>query len=106
MFRYIIIIWNVNNASDCDAASGMRRRMTGFSDQVGDPALDRPGMYVACVDQEFSSDAAIPIDDCRGVILGTIFRSTGTPSFESPRPRFDILSPITRRQLSGQRADR
>src|ERR1700688_1530617 len=83
MFRYIIIVWNVNSASDCDAVGNIRRRIRSFPVNWRS-ALDRPGMYVACVDGEFSSDAAILIDDCRGVILGTIFR---TPELGySPQP--------------------
>jgi asparagine synthase (glutamine-hydrolysing) len=74
MFRYIIIIWNVNNASECDAVSDLRRRLQGFPTNWRS-ALDHRGMYVACVDRESSSDAAVLIGDCRGVILGTMFRS-------------------------------
>ena len=85
MFRYIIIIWNVNDASECDAASDMRRRIRGFP--IGwRSALDHPGMYVARVDRESSSDAAVSIADNRGVILGTIFRSSGSSDSNQPTP--------------------
>jgi asparagine synthase (glutamine-hydrolysing) len=86
MFRYIVIAWNVKSASDSDAASRLRRRMQGSSVSNWRPALDRPGMYAACIDQEFGSDAAIPIGDCRGVILGTIFRSPGSCYSDQPTP--------------------
>jgi asparagine synthase (glutamine-hydrolysing) len=91
MFRYIIIIWNVKNTSDCDAVSNMRSRIRSSS-AGWRSALDRPGMYVACIDQGFSSDAAILIGDCRGVILGTIFRSPGTCYSDRPTP-IRFLSP-------------
>jgi asparagine synthase (glutamine-hydrolysing) len=83
MFRYIIIIWNVNDASDCDAVSDIRRRIQRSAVDWR-PALDRPGMYVACVDRQFSLGAAILVDDGRGVILGTLFRSTGTSCSSQP----------------------
>ncbi len=85
MFRYIIVIWNVNDASECDAASDMRRRIRGLPIHWRS-VLDRPGMYVACVDRDSSSDAAIPIADCRGVILGKIFRSPEHGSSIPPKP--------------------
>jgi asparagine synthase (glutamine-hydrolysing) len=90
MVRYVIVIWNANNASDRDAVSNIRRRMRN-SPVNWQPALDRPGMYVACVDQEFSSDAAILIDDCGGVILGTLFQSPG-PSYASQPTPIRLLS--------------
>jgi asparagine synthase (glutamine-hydrolysing) len=74
MFRYIIIVWDINNASDCDTVSNIRRRMRTLPVNWR-LALDQSGMYVAYVDREVSSDTAILIDDCRGAILGTIFRS-------------------------------
>ncbi len=83
MFRYIIIIWNVNDASDCDAVSNIRRRVQRSAVDWR-PALDRPGMYVACVDRQFSSGAAILVDDWRGVILGTLFRSPGNSCSSRP----------------------
>jgi asparagine synthase (glutamine-hydrolysing) len=83
MFRYIIIVWNVDNASDCDAVSGIRRRIHR-STVDWRSAMDRPGMYVACVDRQFSSGAAIPVDDWRGVILGTLFRSPGNSRSNRP----------------------
>jgi asparagine synthase (glutamine-hydrolysing) len=85
VFRYIIIIWNVNNASECDAVSDMRRRIRGIPINWRS-ALDRPGMYVACVDRESSSDAAVPIADNRGVILGTVFRSPEHGFSITPKP--------------------
>jgi asparagine synthase (glutamine-hydrolysing) len=81
MFRYIIIIWSAKNASDCDAVSNIRCRMES-SPLNWRCALDRPGIYVAYIDQGLSSDTAIVVDDHRGVILGTIFRSP-VPSYSS-----------------------
>jgi len=83
MFRYIIVSWNVNNASDCGAASSIRRRIQR-SEVDWRPAMDRPGMYVACVDRQLSSGAAILVNDWRGVILGTLFRSPGNPCSSRP----------------------
>jgi asparagine synthase (glutamine-hydrolysing) len=86
MFRYIIIVWNAKNTSDCGAASDLRRRIQG-SQSGWRSALESPGLYVACVDQELSSDTAILVGDSRGVILGTIF--------QSPAPGYsDVATPI------------
>jgi asparagine synthase (glutamine-hydrolysing) len=85
MFRYIIIIWNVNNASECDAVSDMRRRIQNLPINWR-CALDRPGMYVGCVNPGSTSHSAILIADCRGVILGTIFRSPERDSSTAPAP--------------------
>ena len=85
MFRYIILVWNIRNASDCDAATNIRRRMQS-SPVSWRCALDRPGMYVACIDQKCSPDTAILVDDCRGVILGTIFRSPEPLCSSQPIP--------------------
>jgi asparagine synthase (glutamine-hydrolysing) len=90
MFQYVILIWNANNASDGDAVRNIRLRMRN-SPVNWRCALDRPGMYVACVDQAFSSDAAILIDDCRGVVLGTIFQSP-EPSYSSQPTPIRLLS--------------
>jgi hypothetical protein len=85
MIRYIILIWNVNNASDSDAVDNIRGRIKKSS--VGwRSALDRPGMYVACVDERFSSDATITVDGSRGVILGKLFRSTEFCDSNGPTP--------------------
>ena len=86
MFRYIVIAWNVKSASDSDAASKLRRRIQGSSVSSWRPALDRPGMYAACIDHEFGLDTTIPVGDCRGVILGTIFRSHGSCHSNQPTP--------------------
>jgi asparagine synthase (glutamine-hydrolysing) len=85
MFRYVILVWNADNPSDRDAVSNIRRRIQNSSVNWR-CVLDRSGIYVACVDQKFSSNAAIPIDNWRGVILGTIFRSPGTSHSSQPTP--------------------
>jgi asparagine synthase (glutamine-hydrolysing) len=90
VFRYIIIAWNVNNASDCDAVSSIRRNIQN-SPANWRCALNRPGMYVACIDHKFSADSAILVDDCRGVILGTVFRSPDPDYSTQPTP-IDYLS--------------
>ncbi len=85
MLRYIVIAWNVKSALDSDAASRLRRRIQCSSASRWRPALDRPGMYAACIEQECGADAVIPVDGY-GVILGTIFRSP-VPSYPNqPTP--------------------
>ncbi len=86
MFRYIVIAWNVKNASDSDAASRLRRRILSSSVGSWRTAQDCPGIYAAYIDQEFGSDTAIPVGDCRGVIFGTIFRSPGPCYSNQPTP--------------------
>lgn len=85
MFRYVMFLWNVKNASDRDAVKSMRCRMLESS-KGWRSVLDRPGMYVACIDQECSSNTALLIDDSRGVILGTIFRSPEPGYSREPTP--------------------
>jgi asparagine synthase (glutamine-hydrolysing) len=83
VFRYIIIIWNVDNVPDCDAVSSIRRRIQGSAVDWR-PVMDRPGMYVACVEGQPYSGAVILVDDWRGVILGTLFPSPGTSCSSRP----------------------
>jgi asparagine synthase (glutamine-hydrolysing) len=85
VFRYLILVWNINSASDCDAARTIRRRMQ-ISPVSWLSVFDRPGMYVACDGHEFSSDAAIPFDNGRGVILGTMFPSSAPRYSGEPTP--------------------
>jgi asparagine synthase (glutamine-hydrolysing) len=85
MFRYVIIIWNSNNTFDCGAVTELRRTIEA-SPAGWRCVLDRPGMYIACIDQESSSNQTIILDSCRGAILGTIFRSPGSLFLEQPTP--------------------
>ncbi len=85
MLRYIILVWNVNSTSNRDVAEAMRCRIQS-SPVAWVSQLDRPGMYVACVNHEFSSDAAVPIDNGRGVILGTLYPSCGPGYSRQPTP--------------------
>src|SRR5271154_854009 len=85
MFRYIIIIWNVRDVLDCNAATELRHRIRN-SPLGWRSTFDLPGMFVACVDHEFSSDAAIPVGKFGGVILGTIFRSSECTRPNPPTP--------------------
>ncbi len=104
MFRYIIIIWDVNDAFDCDVATKMRHQLldplAGWR-----PILDQPGMYVAYIHHEFSSDSAIPVGDFRGVILGKIFRSP-EPAYSGRAIPIRHMSRSESRRLFGQRAVR
>src|SRR5260370_86646 len=84
MFRYIVIAWDVKSASDSDAESRLRRCIQSSSVSRWRPALDRPGIYAACIDQESGVDTTIPVSDRRGVILGTIFRSPGSCHSNQP----------------------
>ena len=86
MFRYIVIAWDVKSVSDSDAASRLRRCIQSSSVSRWRPALDRPGIYAACIDQESGVDTTIPVSDRRGVILGTIFRSPGSCHSNQPTP--------------------
>jgi hypothetical protein len=84
MFRYVIIIWNINNASECDAVHKIRRQIRN-SPAGWRSALDCPGMYVAFID-EHPSDTVILVADSRGVILGEIFKSPGSFYSIPPTP--------------------
>jgi asparagine synthase (glutamine-hydrolysing) len=83
MFRYIVIVWNINSASDCGAVNTIRRRIQHLLGDWHTP-LDRPGIYVACHIHKSSSASAILIDDSRGVILGTIYPSPAPHSSGQP----------------------
>jgi asparagine synthase (glutamine-hydrolysing) len=85
MCRYIIIIWDLRHWSDCEAVGRIWHRIQR-SAAGWRCVLDRPGMYVACLEHEASPAAAIPVDDCRGVILGTIFRSPALCPSGQPTP--------------------
>jgi asparagine synthase (glutamine-hydrolysing) len=91
MCRYIILIWNIGNPSDCEAADciGYRIRRSSAGWRC---VLDRPGMYVGCLEQEFPPATAILVDNCRGVILGSVFRSPGLSPASHPTP-IRVLSP-------------
>jgi asparagine synthase (glutamine-hydrolysing) len=91
MFRYVILVWDVNNTCDREVVRSLRRRIES-SPANWRSVLDRPGMYAACVDQLLSPDAAILIGDCRGVVLGTIFRSP-EPSYDGQPAPIRLLSP-------------
>src|ERR1700722_20377970 len=91
MCRYIVIVWNLNKASDCEAAERIwlriRRSSAGWR-----CVLDRPGLYVAGLQGDFSPGTEILVDNSRGVILGTLFLSPRVGRESEPAP-IRLLSP-------------
>jgi asparagine synthase (glutamine-hydrolysing) len=85
VFRYIILTWNTNSASDADAVNKIRRSIQRLS-AAWRTVITGSGMYVAYVDREASSDTAILIGGDRGVILGTLFRSRESGDCGTPTP--------------------
>lgn len=85
MFRYIIIVWNDGDVLARNEVTDIRNRIRN-SPLGWRSKLERPGMFVACVDHEFYSDAAITVGESDGVILGTIFRSSECGHSSQPTP--------------------
>src|ERR1700730_3358183 len=77
--------WNAESSYDCGSTSDVRHRIQNSSSGWR-PALDRPGVYAAYIDHEFSADTAIQLSDRRGVILGTIYQSPEIANTMSPTP--------------------
>ena len=49
MFRYLALIWDVDDSQQSDAAQALTRRLKASSTQWLE-ALDRPGLRVLCAD--------------------------------------------------------
>ena len=83
MLRYIIAIGNPKSASDCKRVKDLRNRVQNLPDGWNSSVV-APGVYVGFANSGNTFDSAISIPDNRGVILGSLYRSStlhhGNPS--------------------------
>ncbi len=74
MFRYVALIWDVDDSQQSDAAQALTRRLKASSTQWLE-ALDRPGLRVLCTDVCPGSLEPQLLAGKAGIVLGSLFSS-------------------------------
>ena len=72
MFRYVALIWDVDDSQQSDAAQALIRRLKASSTQWLE-ALDRPGLRVLCTDVCPGSLEPHVLGGKAGIVLGSLF---------------------------------
>jgi asparagine synthase (glutamine-hydrolysing) len=86
MFRYVALIWDVEDSQQSDAVQAMTRRLKASSPQWQD-ALDRPGLRVLCTDVCPGSLEPCVLSGKAGVVLGSLFSRRTDWGDDAPAPR-------------------
>jgi asparagine synthase (glutamine-hydrolysing) len=72
MFRYVALIWDVDDSQQSDAAQALTRRLKASAKQWLE-ALDRPGLRVLCADVCPGSLEPHVLAGKAGIVLGSVF---------------------------------
>ena len=89
MFRYVALIWNVQDSQQEDAAQAMTRRLEASSSQWQE-ALDCPGLRVLCADARAGSLEPHLLAGKLGVLLGSVFTRRLGPQDDEPAQRCEL----------------
>jgi asparagine synthase (glutamine-hydrolysing) len=87
MFRYVALIWNVDDSQQLDAAQALTRRLKASSSTQWLEALDRPGLRVLCTDVCPGSLEPRLLAGKTGIVLGSLFTRRSDMHDDAPALR-------------------
>ena len=87
MFRYVALIWDVDDSQQLDAAQALTRRLKASSSTQWLEALDRPGLRVLCTDVCRGSLEPQLLAGKTGIVLGSLFTRRSDMHDDAPALR-------------------